>query len=42
MRLLIIGSLHGYMGAASKIALERGAKVSQADTLDAGLSAEIV
>ena len=37
MRLLIIGTLGGQIGAASQIAIERGAKVQQADTVDAGL-----
>ena len=37
MRLLIIGILDGHIGAASRIAIERGAKVLQADTVDAGL-----
>ena len=31
MRLLIIGSLDGQIGAASRIAMQRGAKVIQAD-----------
>jgi DNA-binding NtrC family response regulator len=37
MKLLIIGSLDGQVGAASKIAIERGAKVSHADDTDQGL-----
>lgn len=37
MRLLIIGNLGGQIGAASKIAVARGAKVAQADTVDSGL-----
>ncbi|MEQ8509774.1 MAG: sigma-54 dependent transcriptional regulator [Rhodospirillaceae bacterium] len=37
MRLLIIGTLGGQIGAASKIAVARGAKVVQADTVDNGL-----
>ncbi len=37
MRLLIIGSLHGQLGTATKIAMARGAKVSQADSIDAAL-----
>jgi len=37
MRLLIIGSLNGQIGAASQIAMARGAKVSQADDVAAGL-----
>jgi DNA-binding NtrC family response regulator len=39
MRLLIIGSLDGYIGAAGKIALGRGAKVAHVDNVDAGLNA---
>ncbi len=39
MRLLIIGALNGQIGAASQIAVSRGAKVSQSDTVDAGLNA---
>jgi DNA-binding NtrC family response regulator len=37
MRLLIIGTLEGQVGAASRIALERGAKVIQADDIETGL-----
>lgn len=37
MRLLIIGTLEGQIGAASQIALQRGAKVQQVDVIDAGL-----
>ena len=37
MRLLIIGSLNGQIGAASRIAIERGAKVIQADGIAQGL-----
>ena len=37
MRLLIIGTLTGQIGAASQIAIERGVKVQQADTVDTGL-----
>lgn len=37
MRLLIIGTLGGQIGAASKIAVARGAKVAQADTVESGL-----
>ena len=37
MRLLIIGSLAGQVGAAGKIALSRGAKVTQADDIESGL-----
>lgn len=37
MRLLIIGALGGQIGAASQIAVARGAKVAQADNLENGL-----
>jgi two-component system response regulator FlrC len=37
MRLLIIGNLEGQVGAASRIAMERGAKVVQADDIETGL-----
>jgi two-component system response regulator FlrC len=37
MRLLIIGGLQGQVGAASRIAVERGAKVAHADDIDTGL-----
>jgi two-component system response regulator FlrC len=39
MRLLIIGSLDGYIGTAGKIALSRGAKVAHASDIDVGLNA---
>src|SRR5579883_2145972 len=39
MRLLIIGSLDGYIGAAGKIALARGAKVAHANDVEMGLAA---
>ncbi len=39
MRLLIIGSLNGYIGAASKLAISRGAKVAHADDIEAALHA---
>ena len=39
MRILIIGTLGGQIGAASQIAIKRGAKVQQADTIDKGLEA---
>lgn len=39
MRLLIIGTLDGQIGAASKIAMDRGAMVDHAGTIDAGLDA---
>jgi len=38
MRLLIIGTLDGQIGAASAIAMKRGSKVLQADDIDTGLS----
>jgi len=38
MRLLIIGPLEGYISAAGKIAMSRGARVSQADSIDAALA----
>lgn len=38
MRLLIIGSLNGQIGAASQIAMSRGAKVSQVDDIDMALA----
>ncbi|MBI2586306.1 MAG: sigma-54-dependent Fis family transcriptional regulator [Rhodospirillales bacterium] len=38
MRLLIIGTLEGQIGAASQIAIQRGAKVQQADTVESGLA----
>jgi DNA-binding NtrC family response regulator len=37
MRLLIIGAMDGQIGAASKIAMSRGAKVAIADDVDQGL-----
>lgn len=37
MRLLIIGNLNGHIITASKIALSRGASVSQADTIEQAL-----
>jgi len=37
MRLLIIGSLNGQIGAASQIAMSRGAKVSQVDDINMAL-----
>jgi len=39
MRLLIIGELEGQIGAATKIARGRGAKVTQAANIDAALTA---
>ena len=37
MRLLIVGSLNGYVSAAAKIAITNGAKVSHVPEIDAGL-----
>lgn len=37
MRLLIVGSLNGYVSAAAKIAISRGAKVSHVPEIEAGL-----
>ena len=37
MRLLIIGRLNGELVAASRIAMQRGAQVTQADAVDQGL-----
>ena len=39
MRILIIGTLNGQIGAASQIAIKRGATVQQSDTVEAGLQA---
>ena len=39
MRLLIVGPLSGYISAAGKIAMARGAKVSQVDDAERGLAA---
>ncbi|HEV2557425.1 MAG TPA: sigma-54 dependent transcriptional regulator [Microvirga sp.] len=38
MRLLIIGRLNGELVTASKIAMQRGAQVTQSDTVDQGLT----
>ena len=38
MQVLIIGSLDGQIGAASRIAIKRGAKVLHADEVDSGLN----
>ena len=38
MRLLIVGTLNGQIGAATQIAMARGAKVSHAETIDAALA----
>jgi len=37
MLLLIVGTLEGQIGAASQIAIQRGAKVQQADTPEGAL-----
>jgi two-component system response regulator FlrC len=34
MRILIVGSLGGQLSAATKIAMDRGAKVAHVDTID--------
>ena len=39
MRLLIIGAMSGQIGAASQIAVNRGAQVAHADNIEAGLEA---
>lgn len=39
MRLIIIGSLNGQIGAASKIAMARGAKVSIVEDIESALQA---
>ena len=39
MRLLIVGPLSGYISAAGKIALSRGAKVAQIDDIDKAMTA---
>jgi two-component system, response regulator FlrC len=39
MRLLIVGTLGGHISAAAKIAMARGAKVAQVDTIEAALAA---
>ncbi|MFC3052975.1 sigma-54-dependent transcriptional regulator FlbD [Kordiimonas pumila] len=38
MRLLIVGTLEGQLGAASQIAMERGAKVTHANDVDTALA----
>ncbi|HYK81209.1 MAG TPA: sigma-54 dependent transcriptional regulator [Micropepsaceae bacterium] len=38
MRLLILGSLGGQLGAATKIAMDKGAKVAHANSVELGLS----
>lgn len=39
MRLLIVGTLEGYISAAGKIALQKGAKVAHTDSIDGALAA---
>ena len=39
MRLLIVGALEGYITAAGKIAMQRGAKVSHTDSIEGALNA---
>ena len=39
MRLMIVGMLEGYISAAGKIALQRGAKVAHTDSIDGALNA---
>jgi hypothetical protein len=39
MRLLIVGTLLGYITEAGRIALDRGAKVAHAETIDQALHA---
>ncbi|MBP2308298.1 AAA domain-containing protein [Azospirillum melinis] len=39
MRLLIVGTLEGYITAAGKIAMKRGAKVSHTDSIEGALTA---
>ncbi len=39
MRLLIVGQLNGQIGAATKIALDKGVKVAHANTVDQALAA---
>ncbi|MBY0448189.1 MAG: sigma-54-dependent Fis family transcriptional regulator, partial [Hyphomonadaceae bacterium] len=39
MRLLIVGPLNGQLSAATRIALDRGVKVSHAETLEQALAA---
>src|SRR5256885_16078110 len=38
MRLLIVGSLGGQIGAATKIAMEKGAKVAHANSVEQALA----
>ncbi|OYQ33470.1 sigma-54-dependent Fis family transcriptional regulator [Niveispirillum lacus] len=39
MRLLIVGTLEGYISAAGKIALQKGAKVAHTDSIEGALNA---
>ncbi|NYZ15224.1 sigma-54-dependent Fis family transcriptional regulator [Azospirillum sp. RWY-5-1] len=39
MRLMIVGTLEGYITAAGKIAMQRGAKVSHTDSIEGALNA---
>ncbi len=39
MRLLIVGGLQGQIGAATKIAMDRGAKVTHAAIIEQALAA---
>lgn len=39
MRLMIIGAMNGQIGAASQVAISRGAKVSHADDVEQGMAA---
>ena len=39
MRLLIVGTLNGHIGAAGKIAIDKGAKVAHIDTVDGAIAA---
>ena len=38
MRLLIVGSLQGQIGTATKIAMDRGAKVTHANDIDQAMA----
>ena len=38
MRLLIVGTLHGQLTTATKIAMERGAAVTHAESIDQALA----
>ena len=39
MRLMIVGRLNGQLSTATKIAMDRGARVSHADTIDTAIDA---